>query len=565
MKRAELAEKILDIKREKGWTWKHVTDEIGGVSPVVNHAALAREPARHLIPKLRKLPRPSIAERSASFGIAVMKLAFKKLFESGPDSAKTSQHNAIIQEVASKMASAAEGDAFWQARDEESALKYEKVSCNFDSIGQRNETLRAQLESIEFSFRDIEAIRTQFHDALTLIEQTLVEIERTKVAHLEAERKLENLAAANDRLQRDRAALTVERDALAVAQDELLVRASDLEQIVAAGEAASSAALAALAERSAKLEQTERELDDNRRALHALGEQLPAIRTEFVSKETRLREVEQQRAALNDNCSLLTQENDALRTRTEELVVDASKLSRQLSELRDERDELKGLLRERETAFDHETAAHAKVKAAHFEAIEVQRLNEANLQEKLSATTTRLEAAEQLLVEARAGMHEQEATIQESEQRVLEKSLEAKSLEAQVADLEKDLASARAGHVEAEVARTFDAEQTTTLAKSLQEKEVALQRAEQKVATVEAKFDEYKKATLGDRALFEEKIAKLTEQLDAESAARLFAEGALRSARQERSARRQEGYDVAAESPSAETESADSKVTWLRR
>ena len=41
--------------------------------------------------------------------------------------------------------------------------------------------------------------------------------------------------------------------------------------------------------------------------------------------------------------------------------MDASKLSRQLSELRDERDELKGLLRERETAFDHETAAHAKL------------------------------------------------------------------------------------------------------------------------------------------------------------------------------------------------------------
>jgi CRP-like cAMP-binding protein len=75
----------------------------------------------------------------------------------------------------------------------------------------------------------------------------------------------------------------------------------------------------------------------------------------------------------------------------------------------------------------------------------------------------------------------------------------------------------------------------------------------------EPDFDEHKKATLGDRALLEEKIAKLTEQLDAESAARLFAEGALRSAR------RQEGYDVAAESPSAETESADSKVTWLRR
>jgi len=39
----------------------------------------------------------------------------------------------------------------------------------------------------------------------------------------------------------------------------------------------------------------------------------------------------------------------------------------------------------------------------------------------------------------------------------------------------------------------------------------------------------------------------------------------LRSARQERSARRQEGHDVAAEAASAETELADSKVTWLRR
>jgi hypothetical protein len=54
-------------------------------------------------------------------------------------------------------------------------------------------------------------------------------------------------------------------------------------------------------------------------------------------------------------------------------------------------------------------------------------------------------------------MHEQEATIQESEQRVLEKSLEPKSLEAKVADLEKDLASTRARHMEAEVARTAGA------------------------------------------------------------------------------------------------------------
>jgi cyanate lyase len=40
MKREELTEKILDIKREKGWSWKHITNEIGGVSPIIVVGAL---------------------------------------------------------------------------------------------------------------------------------------------------------------------------------------------------------------------------------------------------------------------------------------------------------------------------------------------------------------------------------------------------------------------------------------------------------------------------------------------------------------------------------------------
>ena len=35
MKRADLTEKLLDIKREKQWTWKHICAEIGGMSPVM--------------------------------------------------------------------------------------------------------------------------------------------------------------------------------------------------------------------------------------------------------------------------------------------------------------------------------------------------------------------------------------------------------------------------------------------------------------------------------------------------------------------------------------------------
>jgi cyanate lyase len=40
MKRAELTEKILDIKREKGWSWRHICDTIGGVSDTLIVGAL---------------------------------------------------------------------------------------------------------------------------------------------------------------------------------------------------------------------------------------------------------------------------------------------------------------------------------------------------------------------------------------------------------------------------------------------------------------------------------------------------------------------------------------------
>jgi cyanate lyase len=61
MKRAELTEKILDIKREKGWTWKHITDEIGGMSPVLVVGALLGQ---------MKLPK-ALADKAASlFGLS---------------------------------------------------------------------------------------------------------------------------------------------------------------------------------------------------------------------------------------------------------------------------------------------------------------------------------------------------------------------------------------------------------------------------------------------------------------------------------------------------------------
>ena len=61
MTRADLTEKILDIKREKGWTWKSICEQIGGMSPIMITGALLGQ---------QKLTKPQAAAAAKLFGLS---------------------------------------------------------------------------------------------------------------------------------------------------------------------------------------------------------------------------------------------------------------------------------------------------------------------------------------------------------------------------------------------------------------------------------------------------------------------------------------------------------------
>ena len=63
MRREQLTEKILDIKREKGWSWAHICSEIGGMSPVLVVGALLGQ---------HKLVKPLAAKAAKLFGLSAM-------------------------------------------------------------------------------------------------------------------------------------------------------------------------------------------------------------------------------------------------------------------------------------------------------------------------------------------------------------------------------------------------------------------------------------------------------------------------------------------------------------
>jgi len=59
--RAELTEKLLDIKRENGWSWKYICGEIGGMSPVLITGAILGQ---------MKLTKPQAAKAAELFALS---------------------------------------------------------------------------------------------------------------------------------------------------------------------------------------------------------------------------------------------------------------------------------------------------------------------------------------------------------------------------------------------------------------------------------------------------------------------------------------------------------------
>jgi cyanate lyase len=61
MTRSDLTEKLLDIKREKGWSWRYICDQIGGMSDVLIVGALLGQ---------MKLVKSQAAKAAELFGLS---------------------------------------------------------------------------------------------------------------------------------------------------------------------------------------------------------------------------------------------------------------------------------------------------------------------------------------------------------------------------------------------------------------------------------------------------------------------------------------------------------------
>ena len=96
MKREDLTEKLLDIKREKGWSWKHICAEIGGYSDVLIVGAIMGQ---------MKLTKPQAANAAELFGLSKSETAMLNevpMRGSGRQSAKAPSRRSSAAESRTK-------------------------------------------------------------------------------------------------------------------------------------------------------------------------------------------------------------------------------------------------------------------------------------------------------------------------------------------------------------------------------------------------------------------------------------------------------------------------------
>lgn len=429
-------------------------------------------------------------------------------------------------------------------------------SDTFDSIGQRNEALRNKLDSIEVAFRNVEQIKSNFHEILTPIDQLLRDIERTKASLHDATVKLAAATSAHDQLRQDHAGVISERDSVAELRDNLQAENRQLTQSLRNADSALGEAQLGNSDRVLKIERLERELESASRRILTLSDETQALRASLDGKEKALADVEQKRAALFDQHNMAQQEGRALRNKIEDQSSHMSKVSRQLADLDVRHGDVSRRAQELETSLTQESSAHAKLKNQHQEESDWNRANTASLQVDLAATRARAEAAERLLVDARQELREKLVETRGLERKLLDSSVAASAGEKRFAELEKDFADARSHIADLEISRATLVDRSSALVKATKVKEAALNKAEQKIDYLEARIGELTKSFNLQRAQIEAKANQLSEQLEAEGAARAFAEGALQSARRDRMALQRELVSLKDGKPSAAEGSA---------
>jgi crescentin len=401
------------------------------------------------------------------------------------------------------------------------------------SLGHENEMLRNLLSDAGRKIGELDQLKDVFERLVSPFNSALRALEQEKSRALDLAGRLDEQRQAYETLRAEfysvekkatllQAEADKLRSELEVAQQSARTLESERLEVVEDGKAKN----VQIADLTRLLEQESAQSRSANEARRGLQEQLE-------QSEKRVLELEGELAATRERLTLLEDEKQSLQSNLDQALSDAARLNRRMTESENMLTSTRAQLGRLEASYAEAYSERGRLAAALDEAKELHQSERNTLAMRVEAMQSRAGTAERMLAEARQNLVARTEEVRAFDRKAVEASIARTTAERRLGQLEAAHDARERQMRDLEAARHALTENNSALSKALRSREMALARAEDKVAELTARHAQLEADLQVGRASVDKRVEDLQSALERERLDRAVAEGALEGARKD--------------------------------
>lgn len=403
-----------------------------------------------------------------------------------------------------------------------------------ETVGRENENLRNRCEEVVRKVEEAATLRQDLSVVFGHVDTILKDLERTKTALAQRTAALTSEREANTEIKARHRQLLGDHDQLREENVGLLGERQKHFDTAAELEGRVNSLQEGLNEKSKHFTDLTRRADGERERLSQIELDLQAAREEMQRADDLIFSLQSDLSAARDHGTLVEEDNKTLQASLADARAQVARFARKENEVQAILAANKQRIDDLEMMVNSERVEHGKTRALWQGESTSRRGDVASLQARLDAMSSRAEASDRLLAEARSQMHGKIEELRKAERRVQELQNSAAPIEAKLQTLDQENKGLMSRVAELEGAHHEVTQHAEGLLKSVRAKDKDAASWKQKVEALTDRFHVEMNRYEEERERYQQTIARLTEQLEKEKLDRAMAEGALEVSRKQR-------------------------------
>ena len=407
------------------------------------------------------------------------------------------------------------------------------MPVDIGSIGRDNELLRNLLSDTGRKIGELEELKHSFERLVSPVNGALRALEQEKSLALNLSAQLDEQRRAFDALRDQFYAVEKKANQL---EAELEKLQNELELARESGRATESERLQ-LAEgnkaRDVQIADLMRRLEQETAQSHSASESRSALQGQVDRAEKRIVELEGELAAAREHTALLEGERQSVQQALDQALAETARLTRRMSESENTLSATRAQLARIEANYAEASSDRGRLAVALDEAKEQHQSERNTLTMRLDGMQSRAATAERLLAETRQALIARTEEARSFDRKAVEASIARTAAERRLQQLESAQEGRERQIRDLETTRNTLTDNNGALSKTLRAREMALSRAEEKVAELTARTAQLEADLRVSRSAVDKRIEDLRTSLERERLDRAVADGALEGARKD--------------------------------